>query len=461
MAAVRVSFRLGRSLLSALAAAQRKRFIEACRNPQPHQRAILERVLANATTPFPSTPVRYEFYADRTRLTKERVLFREFTSGTGGAKKSIPYTKSFVRTFEAMFLLWAHDLLLHSGIPFKSGKFFMSISPLIGGKNTDDRKYLSPLLSTLLNPFLVSNPVLSAASGDEFLLRIAGDMRRSTDLEIISVWSPTYLLSVIDFMEKNRVALGITGKVQDLWPELKLISCWTHAQAQTSANRLRELFPNVVMQPKGLLLTEGAITIPWVQAGGCVPLVTDVYVEFYHSQLGFVPMHDLKVAERYSIVTSQMNGYLRYDTQDEVVVTGFYHKVPVLEFTGRSGQYSDLAGEKFSEELLRATFADLKPLLLVPDQREVIPGYVAVTASDADEVEARLRRIHHYHLARELNQLRKVRVVPREDVPGTYYNFCQVDGMIWGEIKERVLIHDPKAAERFLAWLEKEVPSSR
>ena len=460
--AVTLSFSLVKIILRIIASRKRSELIEACKNPEEAQKKILDRILSNSLHPMPYAPVGYNFYERRKVLTQENVQFYETTSGSTGSKKEIPYTKSFLKTFEEMFLTWADDVIFHSDIEFKSARFFMSISPRIGELNKDDRKYLSPFVSLMLSPFLASNPNDHyAKTGDDFLFKVAKDLIRRPDLEVISIWSPTYLLSLLNFMRANEAALGIQNKTwKEIWPELKLISAWTHAQATSQAYRLKEIFPGVLLQSKGLLLTEGAVTLPITEAGGCVPLLHLAYFEFLDQTGNLLKIHELKLDESYVLIMSQLNGFLRYNTHDRVKVTGFFHKTPLLEFIGRDGQYSDLAGEKLSEAAIRALNLN-DSFLIVPDDTEDLPRYQIFHEGSEVNWDHELRAHYHYNLARELNQLTPPVVRPVENIHKLYQKFFLEQGMVLGDIKEKVLINDISLARKFLAWIDKELPSSR
>lgn len=441
--AVSIPFKLVKVSLALLATIKRKDFIDSCKNPAFAQARLKEKLGS-----FPEKPSTYQDYEN---LKTPDVIFYETTSGSTGTKKKIPYTKALLKSFENMFLLWAHDLVFHSGLGLKSGKFFMSVSPQIGDTIKDDRQYLSPVVNWLLNPFLASNPnEHKARTSEEFLMKISQDLLKARDLEIISIWSPTYFLSVLDFMETHRLVENPNW--EKIWPELKLISCWTSAQAELSARALQKKFPHVKVQGKGLLLTEAPITIPWSEAGGDLPLVNETYLEFLDHEGRIHPLHEIKRNHRYIVLTSTPNGFLRYNTLDEVEVTGFYYQTPVLKFLGRTGGHSDLAGEKLSESILRQLFSF--PLLLVPNQEEALPFYEAYT-EEFHEIEKGLRENYHYNLARELNQLREVKIIKLQNLRQKYLEFFQSQGMQLGDIKERTLINDSLLAQKFREWIGK------
>lgn len=442
--AVNIPFQLVKASLALLATIKRKEFINACKNPAFTQARLKEKL-----GPFPNRPTTYKDYEN---IKAPDVLFYETTSGSTGTKKKIPYTKALLKSFENMFLLWTHDLVFHSGLHLKSGKFFMSVSPMIGESVKDDRQYLSPIVNWLLNPFLASNPnEHRARNSKEFLMKISQDLLKEKNLEIISIWSPTYFLSVLDFIETHDL-VEKNPDWEKIWPELKLISCWTSAQAEQSAKTLQKKFPRVKIQGKGLLLTEAPITIPWTDSRGDLPLLTETYLEFLDTAEKIHPLHEIKLNHKYIVLTSTANGLLRYNTLDEVEVTGFYYKTPVLKFLGRTGGHSDLAGEKLSDSILRELFPF--PLLLVPNQEAALPYYEAYTEGE-HEIEKGLRENHHYNLARELNQLREVKIVKVQNLRQKYLDFYQSQGMQLGDIKERMLINDSLQAQKFREWIAK------
>jgi hypothetical protein len=426
---------------------KRKKFIRACKNPQYSQEKLKKKILSISTIPFPDTPVDFNFYQGKS-TSKQKIIFFESTSGSSGSRKQIPYTAGLLNTYKEMFLLWIHDLVLHANLDFKRGKFFMSISPQIGLNNFDDRKFLSPLLKFLISPFLVSDPEKhSAKTGEAFMKSVASDLVASGDLEAISVWSPTYLLSIIDQLEPLQT--------NTVWPDLKLISCWTEGQAQKSADKLRELFPNVVLQPKGLLLTEGPVTLPWYEAGGCIPLINLAYYELFDGEK-LIPIYEGVEGKEYVIVMSQMNGYLRYNTNDRVKIKGYYHKVPVLTFLGREGVTVDLAGEKLSEQIIQSMFFEIKQdFFLIPDVRHTLPGYVLIHEEGDIDWEKRLFSIHHYRLARELRQLLPLKCIQVEKPRELYMNFLQSQGIPRGSIKESVLLNNLSLSGRLLEQIER------
>jgi hypothetical protein len=479
--ALNLPFKVIKATLDVLAKNKRKQFIEACKNPEIAQQELKQKILKNSKLKFPEIPQSYKDLSDKVdHLTHEGIKFFETTSGSTGAKKRIPYTKSLLNSFENMFLLWAHDVVHHSDLGLQSGKFFMSISPQIGEKNTDDRQYLSLPVRTLISPFLVSDPSShKALSTDAFFEQVSMDLLKSPDLEIISIWSPTYFLSFMEFIEANKLMLAkkiASSQTKNLlqsselpwdkiWPKLKLVSCWNEAQAKQSSLILEKKLGHAKIQGKGLLLTEAPVTIPWSAANGNVPLITETYLEFLGSEGKILGITELKLGASYTVITSQYNGFLRYNTLDQVKVTGFYFKTPIFEFEGRMGNHSDLVGEKLSEDLIRSLLTTNFHYLLVPVQSEQ-PGYELYVDQDTFdrnpvEIENELLKIHHYKLARDLRQLSHLKTIKIKNLSQKYQDFQMSQGLRLGEIKERVLVSDPIQAEKFRKWIVKELQSSQ
>ncbi|MHB9308572.1 hypothetical protein ACW0S9_01540, partial [Fusobacterium polymorphum] len=53
-----------------------------------------------------------------------------------------------------------------------------------------------------------------------------------------------------------------TKEYYKIWKDLKLISCWGDSNSTEYLKKIKEIFPNIVIQEKGLLATEGFISFP-------------------------------------------------------------------------------------------------------------------------------------------------------------------------------------------------------
>ncbi len=464
---------IARTILNVFSNKQRRELNYALKNPKEIQKKTLSKIKSLSNLKWPKEYTTYvDYKGQKNKLTKEKILFYESTSGSTCYKKQIPYNKSLLKSYENAFLIWIHDILTNSNLDFKTGKFFISISPKINNNDiNDDRKFLSCLLSKFLKYYLVSDPSLhKGISGNNFFKKISLDLLNSNDMEAFSIWSPTYFLSLLNYIEENRYYLH--SKIENnfikkeilkdnidynkIWPRLKFISSWKSGQAQKSADILEEYFPQAYFQEKGLLSTEAPITVPLFNAKGMVPLLTEVYLEFMDKSGTLFPIENIKEGEVYIVIVSTKGGLLRYNTNDLVVVTHFYKKSPCLKFLGRSDSTVDFAGEKISENIVRELLLDLPGIcFMLPDLNSKTPRYHLIIDSkyindiNGDLIENKLKQIYHYKLARELFQLDAIKIVPISNLAKRYGDFFQHIGYSIGSLKEKYLISNLEIARKW------------
>ncbi|MGI9302218.1 MAG: GH3 family domain-containing protein [Gammaproteobacteria bacterium] len=431
----------------------------------------------------------------------EHVRCFERTSGSTGAVKYIPYNTALLRAFQSMFLIWAYDLLTHVMRP-RTGRIFASVSPGMHAGLGDDTAYLSKPLQCLLQPFLVtpgriSNVLASADARDVLAACVVCEPR----LEIVSVWSPTYLRVLLDHVARHRERLLpelIKGRINRggrpfrfaplsrerqalitgncdipwpaLWPQLKLISCWDSASAAAPAAHLQQLFPDCCVQGKGLLATEAPITVPLVQAGGCVPLVDEVFLEFEDDAGNLYLSNELRSGDEYRLVISHKGGLLRYRLGDRIRVGQRLHATPCLEFVGREDQVSDLVGEKlnasFVENVLRDLLPDSSFRVLVPVRPHGRSEYYVLlceTGRDGldTQLDQQLCKAFHYNHARLLGQLEAPHVVSATNMAALVLDYYAGRGMLWGDVKDRHLLIDPQEGADLVSVIRGSQPRIR
>jgi len=414
-------------------------------------------------------------------LASEPILFYERTSGSHGPAKWIPYTRSLRRSFSQMFCIWAHDLITH-GPGFSTGRVYFCISPQLTPPTqtdtgvqvglADDSEYLDGWLQGVLRPFLVAPAGLSRLRDSEaFKEQLCLALLQAERLEIISIWSPSFLTVHLDYIQQHRQKLceQLRDRVSakrfalisdpattwtEIWPHLKLISCWDSVNAADQAQVLRSHFPGVMVQGKGLLATEAPMTVPLIAAQGCVPLLNEVFFEFEDSTGTIHLLHELEPAREYSLILSQKGGLYRYRMGDRVCMTHTYLNTPCLEFLGRDQMTSDLVGEKlhaaFVAQVLDrlnlgpTTFRSLVPVtqpqphyLLLLDQANLEGEAIA------QQVDAALSESPHYQHARLLGQLAPAQAWVSLDVPELVLQQKLQAGQKWGDIKHEVLATKP------------------
>lgn len=436
-------------------------------------------------------------------LTAEPVRLFEPSGGSSGAAKWIPYTDALQSEYRRAVAAWMAALFL-SRPGLLAGRAYWSLTPPGGNEKPADSKvpvgfdedsaYLGGAAQRLLSHSMATPAALRQ-------VRDSGDFWRATaiallacdDLRLISAWHPSFVLLLLRYVRDNWGALldalhsgteidGVSirarprrsrklrglgpGDPVSVWPRLGLISCWGDGHAAASLRDLQREFPGVAVQPKGLLATEGVVTIP---LGNRRPLaLRSHFFEFEDAQGIVRPAWDLRVGDEYCVVMTTGGGLYRYALRDRVMVTGYYGDTPCLEFVGKSDNVVDFRGEKLSEDFVVSCLSeafdelaiDAAFAMLAPDLSGEAPGYtlyiesgVALPAALRDGLENRLCRGYHYALCRRLGQLRPLQVVRvRGPAFDAYAQALVAKGMRLGDIKPTALSRYPDWSERFDAF---------
>ncbi|MDR0571128.1 MAG: GH3 auxin-responsive promoter family protein [Clostridiales Family XIII bacterium] len=360
-------------------------------------------------------------------LTAEPVLLLEPSSGSTSTKKLIPYTKGLKREFSSAIGKWLLDLNKH--FPrLKYGQVYFSITPQaacndgIVGFNRDDEYIGGRLGRIVANKFCVPDSVKNIADMEEFWLATVEYIKRAKNLRFVSIWNPTFLLIML---EKAKMP------AKELFPQLEVISCWADGNSKPLAERLQKDFPDVYIQPKGLLATEGIMTIPIEDIGK--RLTNSHFFEFVDKN-GDVRLKDeLDIGEEYEIIITTSGGFYRYNMGDIVQYNGNY----CFDFIGRSGNISDYFGEKLNEVHVRNIIAGDGFRLLVPTGNRYT--LYSETNLDIDKIDEALRENFHYDYCRELGQLEKAELVIIQNGEQQYIDNCLNFGMRLGDIKPTCL----------------------
>jgi hypothetical protein len=436
-------------------------------------------------------------------LTSEALRCFEPTSGSSSANKLIPYTASLLREFSAATLPWIRDLLTHRPA-LREGRSYWVITPPTrprartpGGVDIGlehDSDYFPRPLRALLDRLLVAPRALARAPDVRTCRYLTlRALLGAEDLAFVSVWSPTFLLLLANALDEDfgrllsdletgdlsvplardiRLALqralpprpaiaralrrrfgnAPPADLGEVWPRLHLISCWTDGASGRVIGPVRERFPRVAIQGKGLLATEGVVSIPWSAAGGSVAAVTSHVLEFIPAggdrALG---VHELEVGATYEVLLTTSGGLYRYRLQDLVRVEGTHAATPILSFRGRADGTSDHVGEKLSPSFVEEVLAKASDecalaapfLLLAPEWPDGgtlrYQLYVEASGASAERaarvVETALRTNHHYDLARALGQLDAVRGVAVTHGIERYEELCTQRGARAGAVK--------------------------
>ena len=327
-------------------------------------------------------------------LTRSPVRLFEPTGGSTGGSKWVPYTPALQRELGRAVATWISDLA-GSRPALLAGPAYWSITPPArpeGGRPTrvpvgfeEDSAYLGGWRRAIVNATLaVPGGVRHLADLGEFRRATLLHLLRARDLRLVSVWHPTFLSLLADTLRDewsvlvDALARGtaprgrVPGLAPDparareiarlgpdppgrLWPRLAVISCWADAAAAPYAAALGRLFPGVEIQPKGLIATEGIVSIPY---RGRHPLaVTSHFFEFEAPGGRVLAAPEVERGAAYSVIVTTGGGLYRYRLHDRVEVTAFLGTTPCLRFLGKEDRISDQRGEKLDEAFVAGVLA--------------------------------------------------------------------------------------------------------
>lgn len=396
-------------------------------------------------------------------LTSEPVTRLMPTSGSSGARKLIPFTAGLQREFNAAIGPWMVDLAgRHRGIV--GGRAYWSVTPLTRNARDevsavpvgfeDDAGYLGGVRQRLVERIMAAPSTLRHIEEvGRFRYSVLLCLLRCADLRLISVWHPSFLTLLLGelparweelladvksggcrYNAHSGAALHAAPmparaaqlkrldprKAGELWRELRVISCWADGHAALAVDDLRQRFPGVAIQPKGLLATEAFVTFPFA---GSYPVAVRSHVfEFIDEAGDVLPVHALRPGSTYEVAVTTSGGLWRYRLGDRVVVTGFAGATPALGFAGRGRDVSDLCGEKLSEPFVASVLAKIfagqtarvRFALLAPEKESGVWGYTLfvegeISAEVGESLERALCDNPHYAYCRELGQLRATR----------------------------------------------------
>ena len=444
-------------------------------------------------------------------LTSSTVTTLLPTSGTTLGSKLIPFTMVLQKQFRRALNVWFFNLYLRSpSILF--GRQYWSMSPITrysdGNKSavtigfSDDtsyfgwfqRKLISKCFAVPLSLQSIDDPVAHEYLTLLFLLS-------ASDLSFLFIWSPTFLIAKLDKVNslKEKILFDINhgticseinlspsyhsrfGKMiqpdlpranalssidftnrsswQRIWPRLKMISCWSDGSSSKFRNELSEIFPGVQIEEKGLVATEGVVTIPWWHGESKPIAYRSHFYEFFDIDTKDIqPLWKIVPGKRYTVIITTGGGLYRYQLHDVVEVIDFVGGIPCLRFIGRENATVDLVGEKITEESVLAFFRSQTQAgnnftfaLVAPSRENCLITYTLFIESPrqhtydlealANQFDEELCQNYHYHHARNQGQLQAPNVFII--TPGTglasYMSYEESMGKKAGDIKIRSL----------------------
>jgi len=412
----------------------------------------------------------------------------EITGGSSGGGKLIPYTQESFADFRHAILPWFGHIAERYGVTGAAA--YWSISPALrrpdftaGGIRigVPDIAYLGDeAAAAFADAAVVPSWVGELTDVGQWQLATLYWLIRCEYLEMVSVWSPTFLMMLMELLEeRHRELLQIlheggtiarhelqpdaeagrrfehyleTRESAALWPRLKLISCWQDASSKPFYERLQQRLSHSEFQPKGLICTEGVVTMPDREGNPLLSAESGFY-EFLDGEAKAYLADELTTGEAYEVVMTTNGGLYRYRSGDLVRCEGRKRGVPILRFIGRSGIVSDMVGEKLNEAFVRKALEEVGGFAMLISVRTGRPHYLLLTdshdgATMVEEVEEKLRTNPQYAYAREIGQLAGLETVLLEEAMRHYIDYKTALGSRIGDIKIPALQTDE-------AWLKR------
>ncbi len=438
-----------------------RRLLTAAKDPAATQEALLRRVLAaNAESTFAkdrglsrvrtiedyrqAVPVqsyedlrplieRQEMIGERC-LTHEQPVYYHRTSGTLGAPKNIPVTKTGLRAIRDHQRVSGYVQATQADI-FR-GKIFAVTGQAIEGRMAGGTPFgsASGLLYQNQSRFVRARYVLPPALSDihdyeERYLAMAIHGLAARSVSCIATANPSTLVRLLSTIHDNldlileTIATGLRPdrgeapaeagtrfrpdparasqlaqaargtaalSYADIWPELRGLVTWTSGSCALPLRRLEGLLPEATKVIElGYLASEVRGTLPVdLRRGLCLPTLLDNLFEFveraaWESGSGdFLSLHQLEERQEYYIFVTTADGLYRYDMNDIVRVTGLVERTPTLAFVQKGKGVTNITGEKLSESQVLAA------VLAMANHRGLETGFFVLLA---DQENARYR----------------------------------------------------------------------
>ena len=433
---------------------------------------------------------------ERRVLTADPVELLALSSGSTAPSKMIPYTAGLLRNFRRGIGPWLAGLYLEYG-SLLTGKSYWQVSPIgtpagvsSGGIRIGfgaDSEYFGRFRGALVRATLaVPERVAGIGEIDEFRFETLRYLLACRELRFVSIWNPSFLTLLLADVRNLAPALierirsgGAARRALELgrvfeewdgaestrpndsgltlfeaiWPKLRVISCWSDAAAREAVARLEPLFPSVKIQPKGLIATEGMMSLPWRSRGAALALRSHFFEFIEEGSDAPKLAHELDAGRPYAITLTTSGGLYRYRIGDLVEVTGWIGQCPLLRFRGKEGDVVDLVGEKLNgvhvtraaEEVFARYGFNPEFWMVAPERSEAAPCYSlyllsksAVPDGLAPALDLALAENFHYAYARRLGQLAPLRLFlidPESEPEADYLMARAAAGQRLGGIK--------------------------
>ena len=378
-------------------------------------------------------------------LTAEPPLFYAQTSGTTGAPKYVPVTRTMLRLYreeQATFSYLQHRACpaafaggafgvmgaategrLDSGhvVGSVSGQLYAAlpgllrrrlvVPPEVSEIGDYQQRYDVMLLLALASPGVTYMGSPNPSTFVRLLDRLAA--RKSVLMEALASGRADGVLGGLPPRIRETVTARVTPQpgrarrlaalpaigYRDLWPDLALVTTWTGGSCGIPLGALRKQLPPATrVMELGYQATEFRGTLP-LEAGvpGGLPPLHHHYFEFAgrdawdRGGCGTQTLGELVEGEQYYVIVTTAAGLYRYFMNDLVEVSGWLHRTPLLRFVQKGKGVTNITGEKLYEgQVIGAVdaaceAAGVVPRFYVVAADEGAPGYRAYVEAVSEQ----------------------------------------------------------------------------
>jgi hypothetical protein len=170
---------------------------------------------------------------------------------------------------------------------------------------------------------------------------------------------------------------------RDVWPELKLIACWLGGSVGIQAHKLSAFYGDLPIRDLGYMASEAHVTLPYQDntPSGILAIQTNYY-EFIPEEVHGTPYppvlscDEIEKGKRYAVLLTTSSGLYRYDINDIVEVTGFYHRTPILAFIRKGEDMTNVTGEKMHANHILVAMEEVRRQFNLPvEQFRAVPDF--------------------------------------------------------------------------------------
>ncbi|MBR6251940.1 MAG: GH3 auxin-responsive promoter family protein [Bacteroidales bacterium] len=260
------------------------------------------------------------------------------------------------------------------------------------------------------------------------------------------------------------------------WPDFQVLNTWRSGNTKVYLDKFKDSFPEHSKHPEfGYFASECRVGLVMNGKDDTTLFPHMHYFEFTREEdldnenPEYLTIDQLELGKRYCLYVTTWAGLYRYNMNDLVEVTGFYGKIPNIQFIQKVNGIVTLTGEKLHERQFIAAVHEAEQKLNMPTKFFIgfadaeYSGYhfyyefenQATTQAEAEkfssEVDAALKQINIEYAAKR-NSFRVKDPITHRLVSEAFEKFkarCIAEGARDGQFKLMLLLNDEKRHAKF------------